>query len=184
MIAVPTFQAYALSRPQGWAAGLYDGTFGDDGLRLFRDGNEVLHLPVGSRVRVKGSALTVPVAGGELTFEVRPPAPADPRGVAIGFAAFLAGTKADKKRVKREAVGIPWWLVLLTVAPTALAGGVWVWIGWRWYTVAAVAATVLDVFIVSRRRWTLASRAAMTATVLVAVVGLMLVGEYLRYLPL
>ena len=164
MIAVPTFQAYAMSRPNGWPGGVYDGTFGEDGLRLFRDGTEVLHLAVGTAVRANGAALTVAVPGGELTFVVRPPAPADPRGVALGFAAFLAGGKREWKRAERTRSATPWWLGVLALMPVACGLVASVGLGW-WTNTASSLAVVVNLLALSRRGWTAGDKARMVGGV-------------------
>lgn len=133
MVAVRTFQAYALSRPQGWPSGLYDGTISEDELRLFRNGREVLSVPRGTTgVLVSGAELTLPVADGELVVELRPPAPADPKATALAFALHLAGGREQQKRVLDRTHGVSCGLALVAFLPLlasligSLFGGFWV----------------------------------------------------------
>jgi hypothetical protein len=151
MIAVTTFQAYALSRPNGWPAGVYEGTFGEDGLRLFRDGNEVLVVPRGTGVRVSGAELTFPVLGGELVVEVRPPAPADAKATALAFALYLAGGREQQKKVLDRTYGVSCGLVVLAFLPM-VASIVGAFFSGYWVTGVGTLTSVLCL-VVFRTNW-------------------------------
>lgn len=181
MIAVTTFQAYALSRPNGWPAGVYEGTFGEDGLRLFRDGNELLHVPVGARVRAGGMTLTVQIPGGELSFEVRPPAPADPRGVALGMAVFLAGGKKQWKQAERTRLAVPWWLGMLALIPIPCGLVASLGLGW-WANTATSAALVVNCLALSRRQWAVGEKAGVVGGITMLAIVLAVIGSVTYFL--
>jgi hypothetical protein len=94
MDSVPVFKAYVLSRPNGWHPGVYEGTFSDEGLRLYYQDVEVLHVTPGTPgVVVDGATMSFPVQGGMLVVQLRPPYPANPAATALAFALYLAGNK-------------------------------------------------------------------------------------------
>ncbi|MCU0704289.1 MAG: hypothetical protein MUF18_09975 [Fimbriiglobus sp.] len=169
MIAVTTFQAYALSRPQGWRAGMYDGTFGEDGLRLLHNGMEILHLTPGTtQVRSSGSALLIALPGGDLELELRPPPPADPRATALAIALALAGGKAKQKVAKERSLGIPWWLNALAVLPVLCDVVLFFSLGRSsWCLTMTGLATMVNVLVVSQSRWDVTRRVAVVGTVAV-----------------
>lgn len=184
MIAVTKFEAYALSRPNGWPGGLYHGAYGDDGLRLFRDGNEVLVVPRGTAgVRVSGAELTFQLPGGELVVEIRPPPPADPMATALAFALGLAGERPQQKRVLKRTYGVSCGLVVLAFLPT-VAGIAGAFFSGFWVTGLGALSSVLCLVVFrsgwdeSKRRHTAIGLAVlgMMAVVTLTVVGLMFRG--------